>query len=92
MIRAEDLRRERRMEINSPVEIIVQDAHLAGHCSNLSGNGMGVMLDEPLAEGTQVQVKIEGGMDRLPPFMADAVVIRCEAKDPGFEVGLSFSN
>ncbi|WP_192954864.1 PilZ domain-containing protein [Gallaecimonas mangrovi] len=92
MLRTDDLRRQRRMEVNSEVRVTVEGSELSGLCSNLSANGMAIRLETEIAPGSHVTVHLEGGMAKLPPFVTEAVVIRCDPVESGFEVGVTFDD
>ncbi|EKE72246.1 PilZ domain-containing protein [Gallaecimonas xiamenensis] len=90
MIEIDELRRLRRLEIDTPVTLVIEEDQLQGHCSDLSGKGMALILGRAVDPGTRVMVKLEGGMENLPPFVAEAMVVRCDPADKGFVVGVSF--
>ena len=80
-----------RMVVNAPVTLI-QGAHvMEGVCRDLSANGMSIEIEENLyPEGSELQVSLATSSNLLPPFQAQARVIRVDALGEGYRLGVEF--
>lgn len=80
-----------RMVINAPVTISQADVRLAGVCRDLSANGMGLFVEsESLDPNATIKVNLATSNNLLPPFEAEARIIRITALDEGYLVAIEF--
>ncbi len=68
-----------RMQINSAVTVRHDGNEYQGICKDLSGAGMLLELESPLAVGDELEVLIPQEGDNHMPFHASATVSRVEA-------------
>lgn len=82
-----------RMRIDTPVQVDAGDRRFIASCRDLSGSGMLIASDQPLALGTEVAITIEQDGNNRLPFRATATVARCEAAESGsgHTIGLSIT-
>ncbi|WP_108652145.1 PilZ domain-containing protein [Dongshaea marina] len=87
----DERRQFRRMVINSPLQIIGQTHRVTGVCRDLSAHGMGIELSEPLfTVGELIKVNLATASNRLPPFLAEARVIRAKTVDGAYHLAVEF--
>ena len=80
-----------RMVINAPVTVYQQQLVLEGICRDLSANGMSIEIEKNLyLEGSELQVSLATSSNLLPPFQAQARVIRVDAQGEGYRLGVEF--
>lgn len=88
-------RRTPRHSISGHVTAVAQDGERAGEghriCAlqllNISDTGLGVVAQQPLNLGTRVSVFF-APHGAEPGFDVNGVVVRCNAREAGHEVGL----
>lgn len=70
-----------RMKIDIPASITVhsESIDIHGTCRDLSGGGMQVEVDKPLAENTEVDITIASGHGHNPMLKARTRVTRLSA-------------
>ena len=91
-----DIHKERRafmrMVIDAPVTLVRGDERLAATCRDLSANGMAVDVTYvgSLREGEFVRISLATHNNQLPPFEAEARIVRADAVDGGYLLGLEF--
>ncbi len=79
-----------RMKIEAPlsVELQHQGQTLTGMCRELSGGGMQVELEEPLAKGAEVEVRLASNHGHSPELHARARVVRVTTEGQSQVLGL----
>ncbi|WKE67299.1 PilZ domain-containing protein [Gallaecimonas kandeliae] len=92
MIQGDEQRDFKRLAVEAQVVLVSEAAELRGQCLDLSGSGLALVADEPLAAGTQVEVRMDGGMGRLPPFEAKGRVVRCDAQGNRYQLAVAFES
>lgn len=78
-----------RMKLDCPAKIALENEECTGVCSNLSGGGMLMVLDTPVAIGTECVVSISSHFGHGPMLRAKAKVIRAMSCDGKCHAGLS---
>lgn len=61
----------------------------AGVVRDLSGGGMRLHCDRPLAPGTRLLVTVAPERSTIPPLEAEAEVVRISEVPGGYEIGLT---
>ncbi|MGY3858826.1 MULTISPECIES: PilZ domain-containing protein [Aeromonas] len=80
-----------RMVINAPVTLYQQPRVLEGVCRDLSANGMGVEINQHDFDVTQpLRVSLATSSNLLPPFEAQARIVRVLEEDKGLLLALEF--
>ena len=80
-----------RMVINAPVTVYQQQLVLEGICRDLSANGMSIEIEKNLyPEGSELQVSLATSSNLLPPFQAQARVIRVDPQGDNYRLGVEF--
>ena len=80
-----------RMIINAPVTIFQQQQVLEGVCRDLSANGMGIAVAEHQLDVSQpIRVSLATSSNLLPPFQAQARVIRVDPLGDNYRLGVEF--
>ena len=74
-----------RMVVDGPVEYQLQGEAKIHHgvAKNLSSKGMMFIAREPLAPGSQLQIKLTPASSITPPMQAQLKVLRCLPQDDG---------
>lgn len=84
-----------RMIINAPVTIFQQQQQqvLEGVCRDLSANGMGISVPEHQLDTTQpIRVSLATNNNLLPPFEAQARIIRVLEEEDGLLLAIEFQS
>lgn len=80
-----------RMVINAPVTLFQQHRVLEGVCRDLSANGMGVEINQHDFDVAQpLRVSLATSSNLLPPFEAQARIVRVLEEDRGLLLALEF--
>ncbi|QFI53438.1 PilZ domain-containing protein [Aeromonas simiae] len=80
-----------RMIINAPVTLHQGALRQVGICRDLSANGMGIFIEESgLDESLPLSVSLATGSNLLPPFEAQARIIRIGEEAGGYQVAVEF--
>ncbi|MGL5814204.1 MAG: PilZ domain-containing protein [Aeromonas sp.] len=80
-----------RMVINAPVTLYQQHRVLEGVCRDLSANGMGVEINQHDFDVAQpLRVSLATSSNLLPPFEAQARIVRVLEEDKGLLLALEF--
>ncbi|WP_421321598.1 PilZ domain-containing protein [Aeromonas veronii] len=80
-----------RMVINAPVTVYQQQQVLEGVCRDLSANGMGIAVSEhQLDINLPIRVSLATHNNLLPPFEAQARIIRVLDEDDGLLLAIEF--
>ncbi|WP_439835645.1 PilZ domain-containing protein [Aeromonas enteropelogenes] len=80
-----------RMIINAPVTIFQQQQVLEGICRDLSANGMGIAIAEHRLDVNQpIRVSLATHNNLLPPFEAQARIIRVLEEEEGLLLAIEF--
>lgn len=77
-----------RMQVNSEIQITDRSGQqFTGICRDLSGTGMQVAVDRPVAEGAELSTLLPSNNDSFPPFETNLKVLRCVADGDGYLLG-----
>jgi c-di-GMP-binding flagellar brake protein YcgR len=80
-----------RMVVNAPVTLIQGSHVIEGVCRDLSANGMSIEIEKNLyPEGSELQVSLATSSNLLPPFQAQARVIRVDPQGDNYRLGVEF--
>ena len=79
-----------RMMVDAPVTLMVAGERVDAVCRDLSANGMALDLQKPLPDGTELSVSLATSSNSLPPFQAQARVVRGATKGSGYQIGVEF--
>ncbi|MCD8547775.1 MAG: PilZ domain-containing protein [Aeromonadaceae bacterium] len=80
-----------RMVVDAPVCLIQGAKRLEGICRDLSATGMAIELQQDeFAVGDRLFVSLATRSNALPPFQAEAKVLRVEADGPLLRLGVEF--
>ena len=80
-----------RMVINAPVTLFQRQQVLEGVCRDLSANGMGVEVNEHGFDLAQpIRVSLATSSNLLPPFEAQARIVRVLEEEGGLLLALEF--
>ena len=79
-----------RMVVDAPVALVVAGETLDAICRDLSANGMAIEVSRSLPEGTGLSVSLATSSNLLPPFQAQARVIRATPHEPIYRLGVEF--
>lgn len=80
-----------RMIINAPVTVVQQQQVLEGICRDLSANGMGIVVSEhQLDINLPIRVSLATHNNLLPPFEAQARIIRVLEEEAGLLLAIEF--
>ncbi len=90
-----DMHKERRafmrMVIDAPVTLVRGQERIAAVCRDLSASGMAIdVANGAFKEGEFLRVSLATTNNQLPPFEAEARVIRADAVDQGYLLGVEF--
>jgi len=80
-----------RMKIDTPVELRHGGETLMAQCRDLSGSGLLLNCTKALPLNVDVEVHIAQEGDNRQPFNATAKVVRVDATDGGFIIGLALT-
>lgn len=84
-----------RMPMESQLEYSIADTGQAKQATmvNLSAKGILFIAEEPIAEGTEVLLKVIPTNNITPPMIADAKVVRCiEQSETSYEIATEISS
>ncbi|MEB6604979.1 MULTISPECIES: PilZ domain-containing protein [Aeromonas] len=82
-----------RMVINAPVTLFQHEQVLEGICRDLSANGMGVEVNEHGFDPEQpIRVSLATRSNLLPPFEAQARIVRVLEEEDGLLLALEFQS
>ena len=82
-----------RMVINAPVTLFQHQQVLTGICRDLSANGMGVAVNEHRFDVHQpIRINLATSNNLLPPFEAQARIVRVLEEDKGVLLALEFQS
>ena len=80
-----------RMVINAPVTLFQHQQVLEGVCRDLSANGMGIAVAEHQLDVSQpIRVSLATNNNLLPPFEAQARIIRVLEEEDGLLLAIEF--
>ncbi|MEH6501173.1 MAG: PilZ domain-containing protein [Pseudoalteromonas distincta] len=80
-----------KVETEATLTLTASGEQVAVVCQDLSSQGVQLVLDKPLAEGTAVQLSIPSPTEHLQGLQAAGQVMRCIAEDNGlYAVGIHF--
>ncbi|WP_024872665.1 PilZ domain-containing protein [Tolumonas lignilytica] len=81
-----------RMVINAPVTLIRGSEHILATCRDLSANGMAIEVetDTQFTLEEILSVSLSTNSNALPPFVADAKIVRLETIDEIVQLGVEF--
>lgn len=80
-----------RMVVDAPVTLIRGSERYQGICRDLSANGMAIDASEGrYTVGELIQISLATHSNLLPPFQAEARVVRADAVDSGYLLGVEF--
>lgn len=79
-----------RMQVNARIDLKI---HATGEsktatCKDLSGMGMLLQLETPLATGTEVETALPSNSPDFPTFRTTARVVRCDQAEGVYLIGL----
>lgn len=80
-----------RMRIDTPVEVTCNGERFTARCRDLSGSGMLLACDRALPIDAEVTVFIAQEGENHNPFHATGRVVRADAGDDGYIVGLALT-
>ncbi|MEY4590336.1 MAG: hypothetical protein RL497_2412 [Pseudomonadota bacterium] len=78
-----------RMKLDCPAQITVANEDFGGICSNLSGGGMLLVLENPVDVGSECVVRIASHFGHGPMLKARAKINRSHAQEGRYHAGLS---
>lgn len=77
-----------RMRVNSEIQITTLDGRtFSGICRDLSGTGMQLYVEQPVAEGDELVTLLAASGDNFPPFESSVRVLRVEPEGNGYLLG-----
>ncbi len=81
-----------RMVINAPVTLVRGSERIIATCRDLSANGMSIEaeVDAVFTIGEQLSVSLSTNSNALPPFVAEAKIIRADKVDGVYQLGVEF--
>lgn len=88
--------RERRtfmcMVIDAPVTLVRGSEHMIATCRELAANGMAIEVESSshFVVGEKLKISLSTNSNALPPFVADAKVVRVEKNNNLGQLGVEF--
>ncbi len=81
-----------RMVIDAPVTLVRGSEHIMATCRDLSANGMAIDVENTaqITIGETLKVSLSTNSNALPPFEADATVVRADNKGEYYQLGVEF--
>lgn len=81
-----------RMVVDAPVTLVRGTEQMLATCRDLSANGMAVEADSVghFTEGESIRVSLSTNSNALPPFVADAKIVRADRTGNCYQLGLEF--
>ncbi|MDX1633396.1 MAG: PilZ domain-containing protein [Marinobacter sp.] len=77
-----------RMRVNSEIQITtLQGETFTGICRDLSGTGMQLYVNRPVAEGDELLTLLAASGKDFPPFETSVRVLRAEPEGDGYLLG-----
>lgn len=78
-----------RMQVNSDIEISDGEGNaFTAVCRDLSGTGMQLYTERPVAGNTELYARLPSTSDQFPPFETVVRVLRCEPEGEGYLLGV----
>jgi hypothetical protein len=95
MLNHDDKRSFFRMMVNADLELILDDSgidvEIEAVCREISSTGLSAEVSEPVEVGALVKAKLSSHNPSVPPFSANAKVVRCAQEfDDSYVLGLEF--
>ncbi|MFD2230564.1 PilZ domain-containing protein [Alkalimarinus sediminis] len=84
-----------RMKVDTQISLSFENSDLTmtAVCKDLSGTGMLIETDDPLAENSEFHTSLPSSNPAFPAFETKVKVIRCEESDNGkFLIGAEILN
>lgn len=81
-----------RMVVNAPVTLIRGSEKMLATCRDLSANGMAIEADSvgDFTVGEVLRINLSTNSNALPPFVADAKVVRADKTGKLYQLGVEF--
>ena len=81
-----------RMVIDAPVTLVRGSVHIMATCRDLSANGMAIDVENTslFTMGETLKVSLSTNSNALPPFEADAKIVRIDNKGEFSQLGVEF--
>jgi c-di-GMP-binding flagellar brake protein YcgR len=81
-----------RMVIDAPVTLVRGSEHILATCRDLSANGMSIEAeaDKHFALNEQITVSLSTHNNALPPFTAEAKIVRADRVGAVYQLGVEF--
>lgn len=81
-----------RMVVNAPVTLVRGEERMLATCRDLSANGMSIEADSvgDFSVGEVLKVNLSTNSNALPPFVADAKIVRADKTGKFYQLGLEF--
>ncbi len=81
-----------RMVVNAPVTLVRGEERMLATCRDLSANGMAIEADSvgDFSVGEVLKVNLSTNSNALPPFVADAKIVRADKTGKFYQLGLEF--
>ncbi len=81
-----------RMVINAPVTLVRGSERIIATCRDLSANGMSIEAEVATVfpVGEHMSVSLSTNSNALPPFVAEAKVVRADEVDGVYQLGVEF--
>ncbi len=81
-----------RMVINAPVTLVRGSERILATCRDLSANGMSIEAEvaDVFTIGEQLSINLSTNSNALPPFVADAKIVRADKVDGVYQLGVEF--
>ena len=81
-----------RMQLNAEIEITdANGQQFRGVCRDLSGTGMQIVVDRPVAEGAELSTLLPSPNESFPPFETNIKVLRCGPDGEDFLLGTAIT-
>lgn len=82
-----------RVQTAATLTLTASGEQLPVLCQDLSSQGVQLLMDKPLAEGTGIRLSIPSPTEQLPGLEASGRVMRCVSADEGqFALGVHFDH
>ncbi|GAA3558534.1 cyclic di-GMP-binding protein PilZ [Marinobacter xestospongiae] len=79
-----------RMQVNTEIQITDSSGQTyTAICRDLSGTGMQLYVEQPIAEGTEIQTLMPSTNEQFPPFETICKVLRSTPEGEGFLLGIT---
>lgn len=80
-----------RMQVNAKIDLKIYPTgeSKTAVCKDLSGMGMLLQLDAPLAIDTEVETALPSNSPDFPTFRTTARVVRCDQAEGAYLIGLA---